>query len=121
MGQGDLRQPRLRATPRAVEAVQHLFRYCTGHLLRANRGHRVVYTALRDLAYERGSLVHNSTDQAVLTKAELRELLDARQDLESCGRRRRRGAHDLHALEARGHEPPVARAPDVLARALGGG
>jgi hypothetical protein len=87
MGQGDLRQPRLRATPRAVEAVQHLFRYCTGHLLRANRGHRVVWslfnTALRDLAYERGSLVHKSTDQAVLTKAELRELLDARQDLVS--------------------------------------
>ena len=51
MGQGDLRQPRLRTTPRAVEAVQHLFRYCTGHLLRANRGHRVVWslfnTALR--------------------------------------------------------------------------
>ena len=46
MGQGDLRQPRLRATPRAVEGVQHLFRNCTGHLLRANRGHRVVGSRL---------------------------------------------------------------------------
>ena len=70
-----------------MEAVQHLFCYCTGHLLRANRGHRVVWSlfnpALRDLAYERGSLVHKRTDQAVLTKAELRELLDARQDVVS--------------------------------------
>ena len=93
MGQGDPRQPRLRSDFRIADAVQHLLRYETGHLLRANRGHRVVWalfnTSLREQAYERGSLVHKNSQQLVLTKEELRKLFETRQDLvqrvASCG------------------------------------
>ena len=93
MGPGVHRRPRLSAGFPVVAAVRHLFRSRTGHLLRANRGHRVVWalfnSALREVGYERGSLLHKTADQTVLTKAELRELYETRQDLvhrvASCG------------------------------------
>ena len=85
MGQGDLRQPRLRSDFKITDALQHLLRYKTGHCLHANRGHRVVWamfnTTLREIAYERGSLLHKNFQETVLTKAQLRELYDSRQDL----------------------------------------
>merc|ERR1712115_395050 len=43
MGVADLYQPRLRSDFTIVDAVQHLFRYHTGHLLRSNDGHRATW------------------------------------------------------------------------------
>ena len=64
MGVADLQQPRLRSDFHVADAVQHLFRYYTGHLLSANRGHRVVWAlfniALREIGYEKGGLVHKN-------------------------------------------------------------
>ena len=77
-GEADLRQPRERDDFSVTDYVQHLFRYHTGHLLSANRGHRVVWAlfniALREIGYEKGGLVHKNSHATVLTKAELREM-----------------------------------------------
>ena len=85
MGVADLYQPRLRSDFTTQDAVQHLFRYCTGHLHRANDGNRATWalfnTALREASYEKGGLVHKNTHETVLTKAELRTLYETRQDL----------------------------------------
>ena len=43
MGVADPRQPRLRSDYSFIDAVQHLFRYSTGHFLNSNDGHRVVW------------------------------------------------------------------------------
>ena len=43
MGVADPRQPRLRSDYSFIDAVQHLFRYKTGHFLNSNDGHRVVW------------------------------------------------------------------------------
>ena len=62
MGVADPWQPRLRSDFSFIDAVQHLFRYRTGHFLNANDGHRVLWalfnTALREIAREKGNLVH---------------------------------------------------------------
>ena len=85
MGVADLRQPRLRSDFHVADAVQHLFRYATGHFLSANRGHRVVWAlfniALRESSCEKGTLVHRNAGETVLTKSELRELCGTRTDL----------------------------------------
>ena len=87
MGVADLYQPRLRSDFTTQDAVQHLFRYCTGHLHRANDGNRAAWalfnTALREAAYDKGGLVHKNSHETVLTKAELRNLYETRQDLVS--------------------------------------
>ena len=58
MGVADLYQPRLRSDFHVVDAVQHLFRYHTGHLLRSSDGHRATWalfnTALREVGYDKG-------------------------------------------------------------------
>ena len=75
MGVADLYQPRLRSDFHVVDAVQHLFRYHTGHLLRSNDGHRATWalfnTALREIGYDKGGLVHKNVNEHVLTKQEL--------------------------------------------------
>ena len=57
MGVADPRQPRLRSDYSFIDAVQHLFRYRTGHFLNSNDGHRVVWalfnTALRQIPREK--------------------------------------------------------------------
>ena len=87
MGVADLYQPRLRSDFTVVEAVQHLFRYHTGHLLRSNDGHRATWalfnTALRDIGYDKGGLVHKNVNERILTKAELRTMYETRRDLVS--------------------------------------
>ena len=76
MGVADLYQPRLRSDFHVVDAVQHLFRYHTGHLLRSNDGHRATWalfnTALREVGYDKGGLVYRNVNEHVLTKEELR-------------------------------------------------
>ena len=85
MGVADPRQPRLRSDYAFIDAVQHLFRYRTGHFLNSNDGHRVVWalfnTALREIAREKGNLVHKHAGETILTKKELREMCDSRNDL----------------------------------------
>ena len=72
MGVADLRQPRLRSDFHVADAVQHLFRYWTGHFFNANDGHRVVWalfnSALREVGYEKGGLVHKNSKQSILTR-----------------------------------------------------
>ena len=79
------RQPRLRSDYSFIDAVQHLFRYHTGHFLNSNDGHRVVWalfnTALREIAREKGNLVHKHAGESVLTKAELLDMYQTRNDL----------------------------------------
>ena len=85
MGVADPRQSRLRSDYSFIDAVQHLFRYRTGHFLNSNDGHRVVWalfnTALREIAREKGNLVHKHAGETILTKAELRDMCDTRNDL----------------------------------------
>ena len=85
MGVADPRQPRLRSDYSFIDAVQHLFSYRTGHFLKATDGHRVVWalfnTALREIAREKGNLVHKMAGETILTKAELRRMCDSRDDL----------------------------------------
>ena len=80
MGVADFYQPRLRSDFTTQDAVQHLFRYCTGHLHRANDGNRATWalfnTALREASYDKGGLVHKNMHETVLTKAELRNLYE---------------------------------------------
>ena len=87
MGVADPYQHRLRSDFTTQDAVQHLFRYCTGHLHRANDGNRAACalfnTSLREAAYDKGGLVHKNSHETVLTKAELRNLCETRQDLVS--------------------------------------
>ena len=74
MGVADPRQPRLRSDYSFIDAVQHLFSYRTGHFLHSGDGHRVVWalfnTALREIAREKGNLVHKTSGEAILTKTE---------------------------------------------------
>ena len=83
MAVADPRQPRLRSDYSFIDAVQHLFRYRTGHFL--NDGHRFVWsifnTALREIVREKGSLVHKQAGETILTKKELQEMCDERSDL----------------------------------------
>ena len=78
MGVADLYQPRLRSDFQVVDAVQHLFRYVTGHVLRVNDGHRVTWalfnTGLREISHQKGGLVYKNAHATALTKAELRTL-----------------------------------------------
>ena len=87
MGVADLYQPRLRSDFHVVEAVQHLFRYHTGHMLRSNDGHRVTWalfnTALREIGYDKGGLVHKNVNERILTKQELQAMYETRRDLVS--------------------------------------
>ena len=86
-GCGDLRQPRLRTEFSPMEWTQHLFRYFDGRVLSALRGQRAVWavfnTAMQELSYKSGSLVHKQSNASALTKASLRELVDQRNDLVS--------------------------------------
>ena len=85
MGVADLRQPRLRSDFHVVDAVQHLFRYFTGHFFNANDGHRVIWalfnTALREIAHEKGGLVHKNSKESILTKEDLQAMCATRRDL----------------------------------------
>ena len=85
MGVGDFRQDRLRPLDNAMEWVQHQFRYFTGQFLNSIRGHRVVWavfnTALREIAWRQGCAVHRQEDNLILTKAELKELVETREGL----------------------------------------
>ena len=85
MGVADLRQARLRSDFHVMDAVQHLFRYSTGHFFNANDGHRVVWAlfniALREISYQKGGLVHTNSKESILTKEELRTMCETRNDL----------------------------------------
>jgi hypothetical protein len=85
MGVADLHQERLRSDFSAAAWAQHLFRYFDGRFLRSSRGHRVIWavfnTVLREHAHGVGSVVHKNTDQEVLTKERLQQLVAERQDL----------------------------------------
>ena len=85
MGVADLYQTRLRGDYHIVDAVQHLFRYRTGHIHNSNDGHRITYglfnTMLRQIARDKGGIVHENTNQTVLTKEDLKELLETKTDI----------------------------------------
>ena len=86
-GCGDLRQPRLRTDFSPLEWTQHVFRYFDGRVLFALRGQRAVWavfnTAMQQLSYRSGSLLHKQSHACALSKASLRELIDQRKDLVS--------------------------------------
>ena len=85
MGEGDLKQPRLRAAFSVADWVQHKFRYLEGRFLASHRGHREVWaffnTMLLEASKAKGSAYHKATDANVLTKAELRELVTEQDNL----------------------------------------
>ena len=84
-GVGDLHQPRIRNGFSVVEWAQHLLQYYDGRCISSRRGNRLTWAiyneAMRDVNYNTGRLVYRNTNEQVLTKGELRELLDARTDL----------------------------------------
>ena len=84
-GCGDLRQPRLRTDFSPLEWTQHVFRYFDGRVLSALRGQRAVWavfnTAMQQLSFRSGSLLHKQSGLSALSKASLRELVDERKDL----------------------------------------
>ena len=85
MGVADLRQPRLPGKIAIVEAVQHLLRYGTGHVHKVNDGHRLLWalfnTVAREVARDKGALVHKSIHQDISTKQDLLELVDTQANL----------------------------------------
>ena len=85
MGTGDLKQPQLRQDYTATEWAQHKFRYFDGRFVSSSRGHRVTWaifdTALLEHSRHRGHAYHKATDSHVLTKRNLRELIQTREDL----------------------------------------
>ena len=84
-GCGDLRQPRLRTDFSPLDWTQHLFRYFDGRVISTLRGQRAVWacfnSALLQLSRRSGSLLHKQSGCHALSKASLRELVDARRDL----------------------------------------
>jgi len=84
-GQGDFRQPRKRDDFTGMQYVQHMFRYYTGHVVRSSRGQREMWAmfnlALREIAYDKRSLVYRNTHAQAVTKAELQQLVAERDNL----------------------------------------
>ena len=84
-GQGDFRQPRKRDDFTGMQYVQHMFRYYTGHVVRSSRGQREMWAmfnlALREIAYDKRSLVYRNTHAQAVTKAELQQLVEERNNL----------------------------------------
>ena len=81
-GDGDLYQERMRSVDSAAEWVQHLFRFYTGHIISAKRGQREIWalfnTYLLQEAYKTAGLVHTKQREQILTKKQLRELVEQR-------------------------------------------
>ena len=84
-GEADPRQPRLRSDFSFADYIQHKFRYFDGRFWNTTQGQRVAWalfnTALREESYKKGDLVHRRSEQHALTKAELRNLVEERDDL----------------------------------------
>ena len=84
-GEADIHQPRLRSDFSTADYVQHKFRYFDGRFWSTAQGQRVAWalfnTALREESYGIGKLVHRRSGEHALTKAELRDLVDQREDL----------------------------------------
>ena len=80
-GCGDLRQPRLRTDSSPVEWTQSQFRYLDGCVVSILRVQRPVWacfnTASLQLSRRSGSLLHTQTGCHALSKAALRELVNA--------------------------------------------
>ena len=84
-GVGDLYQPRLRNDFSTVDWAQRQLQYYDGRCISSVRGNRFTWAifneALRETSHATGRLVHRNVNESILTKAELRELLDGRSDL----------------------------------------
>jgi hypothetical protein len=85
MGVGDLVQSGLRDDFSAVEWAQHKFRYHDGRFVSSQHGHRVTWaifnTALLERSKDSGQAFFRAADRQALTKAELRTLVESREDL----------------------------------------
>ncbi len=85
MGVGDLHQPRPREDFSSAQWLQHLLRYHTGHINSTSRGQRFVYAAfnavLQDASRKQGLLVHKQVGTETLTKEDLRNLYNTRENL----------------------------------------
>ena len=122
-GEADPRQPRLRSDFSAADYIQHKFRYFDGRFWTTAQGQRVAWalsnTALREESYAKGDLVHRRSEQHALTKAELRKLVDERQDL--VRQITTFGAdipYNPDVLEEGGQPPRVDRAANVVETTL---
>ena len=86
-GCGDYRQPRLRTDFTPVEWTQHVFRYFGGRVLSSLRGQRAVWavfnTAMQQLSFKSGALLHKQSGMHALSKAALRDLVNEHTDLVS--------------------------------------
>ena len=85
MGVGDLRQSCLRDDYSVSKWAQHKLRYVNGAFVNSSHGHRVTWAifneSLREVAKQKGRAYHKSTNQNVLTKSELRDLVSSQDDL----------------------------------------
>ena len=85
MGVGDLSQPCLRDDYSTADWVQHKFRYFDGRFVSSTRGHRVTWamfnTALLDASKRSGQAYYRASDCHALTKTDLRDLVESRDDL----------------------------------------
>ena len=85
MGMGDLSQPCLRGDFSTADWVQHKLRYFDGRFVSSARGHRVTWamfnTALLAASKHSGQAYFRASESHALTKTELRELVESRDDL----------------------------------------
>jgi len=85
MGMGDLSQPCLRGDFSTADWVQHKLRYFDGRFVSSARGHRVTWamfnTALLAASKQSGQAYFRASESHALTKTELRELVESRDDL----------------------------------------
>ena len=85
MGMGDLSQPCLRGDFSTADWVQHKFRYFDDRFVSSARGHRVTWamfnTAMLDASKRSGQAYYRASDCHALTKTELKDLVESRDDL----------------------------------------
>ena len=84
-GVGDLYQPRVRSDFSTLDWAQRQLQYYDGRCISSRRGNRFTWAifneALRETSHHTGRLVFKNTNESVLTKQELQELTEKRQDL----------------------------------------
>ena len=85
MGVGDLKQPCLRDDFSAADWAQHKFRYWDGRFVNSVRGHRVTWAifnaTLLEASRVKGNAYFSATEASALTKADLRTLIEEKDDL----------------------------------------
>ena len=86
-GCGDIKQPRVRSDFSPFEWTRHVFRFFDGRVVSSLRGQRAVWAcfnaAMQEKAREKGNLLHKHSKFSAMSKAELKQYVEDKQNLVS--------------------------------------